>query len=550
MLALLIRLPAINNVLYVDEGHYANIKAYFSSQYYVENSLKPMDKEKAESYFAEKFNTIDSIAHHPPLGMALFTASAALLGKHTYSFRIIPLIFGLISIILIYLIAGMIYSKKTAIYSAALYAAAFYPVLSSLQTDLHGSIQTALFLTAAYFFFKHEKTEQKKWFYLSAAAAGLALLNVITGLFIFVITGAYMLIQNKNIIKTGIEMAKYLAVSAAVFSIFPIMSFMLNKDIFLRTLLGFSMLSQNINPRIIVFLLIWAGPLLLGLAALGMKKLRKQDSYFVVWLLLVLVSSIFTYSNASVDRYLMLAIAPLCLFSGKALGRTGFSAKHAITGAGIFLLFLALLEYLNFFRTQYIGHDLTSYIAMAKQLSWNFYFPITGPTGPTFGIAFSSIALSLILSGIMFALAAFFLIKKQTNLFRYGFVAFIAISLAFNTILLQEYLVPSAHPNISKANYELIKYYEENSLPEKVYTNNRALYWYLGKNSKTLFSYTEESMERTQSIISQGNITVMLIDFPKIPRTGYIWQHLKEYSCTLKKTAYSNSKETGYVYEC
>src|SRR3989338_7216367 len=90
MLALLIRLPAINNVLYVDEGHYANIKAYFSSQYYVENSLKPMDKEKAESYFAEKFNTIDSIAPHPPRGRALFTASAALPGNHTSPFRITP----------------------------------------------------------------------------------------------------------------------------------------------------------------------------------------------------------------------------------------------------------------------------------------------------------------------------------------------------------------------------------------------------------------------------------------------------------------------------
>ncbi len=550
---LLIRLLGFGQALYTDEAHYANIQAYFGSQYYIEHGLNAMQKGLSDQYFAEKFNTNPSISHHPPLSMALWAVSTFVFGDNTFAFRLVPLMFGIISIFLIYLLAKEMYGEKAGIISAAIAALAFYHILASLLVDVHGAIQFTFFIAAVYFFVKHEKTGKTRELIYSGALAGVALLNAYTGAFLFVMLSVYSLIKDRKVITTAKTIIKLSAVAAAVYSLFPIASFIFNKDLFLRTLLGAGILDLNINLRFLVFLFIWVGPLLLGLAALSLLRKKKEDLLFWVWIVVAALFNIFSYPNASLDRYFMVAIPAFIILAGRFLSEANLKSRHIYAGGIIFLAFYTFLLFLNLDKVQYLGHDLGSYISLASSLKWNFFFPITGPVGPTFGVSFSSIAYSLLISGIFAFAAATFVILKRPRLAKWALTIFIATSLAFNFLLVEEYLVHATHPNMSKTYYESVDYYEgmqqqDTLMPDKVYTNNRALFFYLDKTGLNLFSYTEETDQSTKQLIEQGNLTVMLFNFPKIPEDEPIWQYLN--SCKLEKTFYDKGQETGYVYVC
>lgn len=551
--ALLIRIIGVNTPLYTDEAHYTNIKPYFSSQYYVDYGLKPMEKNLSEQYFASKFDANPSISHHPPFSMALWAVSAFIFGKTSFAFRIVPLIFGLLSIFLVYLLAKHLYGEKAGLFSAALAAISFYSILSSLLVDVHGAIQMTMFLASVYFFLKHETSKETKHLIYSAVFAGLATLNSYTSIFLFAIITIYSLIKSRKM-ETFVKLLKFGAIAVATYSIFPILAFIFNRDVFLRTLITAGALAANINPRFLVFLGIWVGPLLLGLAALCLLKRRKEDLIFFIWIIVAATFCVFSSPNASLDRYFAVAVPAFIILAGRFLSEANLKDRHIYTGGIIFLLFYSLLLFLNLKNVSYLGHDLNNYIHLASSFKWNFFFPITGPVGPVFGVVFSSIAYSLIISVIYIVLSAAFITIKRVRLFRWALTIFIAVSLAFNVLLVEEYLIHAAHPDYNNAYSEAVNYYKanENVLPDKVYTNNRALFFCLNKTGLNLFSYTEETNARTKELIDAGNLTVILFNFPKIPDSEPIWGYLENANsnCGLKTTFYSKGQETGYVWVC
>ncbi len=542
--ALIIRLLGSNLVIYTDEAHYTNLAAYFNSGYFLTYGPEPMVPSLSIPYFAS-LGFFPAIPHHPPLSMALFLISNIFFDG-AFAFRIVPIVFGVLSIFMIYLLAEFVYGRRAAVISALLAAVSFYHILASVQLDQHGSTHFFFFLCAIYGYLRWERGRSVRWFIFGAVAAGLAMLNVYSAIFLFIALALYTFIQNREFVRSLIIMSVFSLISLLVYAVFPLFSFIYNRDIIIRTFLVAGLFQPVINARYIVFLLIWLGPLLLGLSVLSLRNATRKDIIFWLWILVGAIPLIFTDPNTSIDRYLMLTLPAFIILSGRFLSEIEVKRAHYALGVASFVLFYAFLMFLNL-NVEYYGHVLEDYIAMASSFHWNFFFPITGPSGPAFGVVFSSIAWSLIVSFMLLFNVVVLMFMRNSG-YKYFLFMFLGVTLAFSTVLAQEMLVGVAHPNYSDVNYELIRYYKEHSLPESVYTNNRALFYYLGKDGTKLHSFTETYPDETVSLISRGNITVIIFEFPKIPRDNVLWKSLQ--GCTLEKTAYSKGMEYGYIYRC
>ncbi len=543
--ALLIRLLGSNLVVYTDEAHYTNIDAYFNSRYFLTYGPAPMVASLSVPYFAS-LGFFPAIPHHPPLSMLLFLISNIFFDG-AFAFRIVPIIFGVLSIFMIYILAEFVYNRRVAFMAGILASVSFYHVLASIQIDQHGATHFFFFLVAIYGYLRWEQGRNITWFILGGVGAGLASLNVYSALFLFVTLALYTLIQNREIIRSVIIMSLFSFISLLIYSIFPIFSFLYNRDIIIRTFLVAGLFQPVINTRYIVFLLIWLGPLLIGLTLLSLRHATRKDIIFWLWIGAGGIPLIFTDQNTSIDRYFMLTIPAFIILSARFLAEVDLKKVQHIIGASSFVIFYAFLLFLNLYNVEYSAHVLENYIGMAASFHWNFFFPITGPSGPAFGVVFSSIAFSLIVSFFLLFNVLVLLYMRNLN-YKFFLSAFLGVALAFNVLLVQEMLLGIAHPSYSSVNYELIDYYKSHDLPSLVYTNNRALFYYLHKDATELYAYTETSLEDTSALLAAGNITVIIFEFPKIPREHVLWDLLK--GCTLEKTAYSKGMEYGYIYRC
>lgn len=147
-----------------------------------------------------------------PVWFYLTDISYRLFNVHLWSGRIMSIFFGSLSIIAIYLLAGLFFSKKAALVSAFLFAFSPYQLLwARIYMD-----ESLLFfvLLSAYLFIKDYKT--KKYITpISAIFLGIgALIKIISGLFI-VIFSVFLIISiynNRNdltLYKRGIRNAIY-----------------------------------------------------------------------------------------------------------------------------------------------------------------------------------------------------------------------------------------------------------------------------------------------------------------------------------------------------
>ena len=547
ILALLIRLFGIMQPLYDGEADMANFDGYFNSKYFLLHSSQEKDDY---SYFVEA-NIQPTRPHHPPLSVLLYGASWLLFGPSAASFRLVSILFGIAGLYFIYLIAEFLYNEKIALYSLVLAAFAFWHILASLQVGQHGALIIVFSLGAFYYFLRYEKWNKTKDFVISAVFLSLAFLTTYLAFILILVILVYYLLgaeSIKNIKKRILNLIPYFLISFALFSLFPIISYFTNFDIFLRTILGSGhVLSFIPSMRVVIFLMIWAGPLLLSLALLSLTKHRKEDNLFIITIIIFLLISIFTKSYASLDRYLMVIIPSLCILSGKFLAELRLNKKLACLFIITFAVFYIILLGMNLKGVDYLPHDLSGYIDRVKNLDFNFYFPITGPVGPTFGLSFSSIILPAIISAALFVLSL--ILIKNKKAFSILVMALIGVSFAFNAIITQEFLFNTAHPDISKIRYELIDYYRENKLAGNLYSNDLALWYYLDKKSfRDFYLFNDITLDELDSLIKTERGTIMVTQFPRIAEDSRLWQLISQ--CSLSKEFSSKNIVIGYVFYC
>jgi len=447
--------------------------------------------------------------------------------------KVLPFLFSLGSVFLTYLISKRLYGKATAQTATLLMLFCFWHILASQMLDSDGSIATLFYLLAALCLLdkrKHSTT-------LVGIFMGLALLTKYTaGMFMIVIT-AYLLM--KDGLKAHRPLIRIYLVAGAIFSVFPITSFLIGSDYFLNTLTHASGKLGMISPRVIVYLLIWATPLL-SMTPLY-QKLRRKEALFWLWALVPVIILGFGDSASAFGRYLMVIIPPLVILSARAIHTAKIPRSMTAVAVLFCLGVLALLGILNT-ATLYLPHNIGSYVSSALSLQWNFFFPITGPSGPTFGVSFASIAVSVILAGILFALAVSLRSRRY-------FALFLAAALAFNILLVTEYVFHPFHPDVPGVTREVIDYYQDNNLQGPIVTNTYSLSFYLGKKMDDLILKGYGFERDGYGVFDPGGFNghVLLIDFPIMPRDG-LWE--KAGQCEKVLTLASRGRDSAYIFRC
>jgi hypothetical protein len=523
LLAILVRIIGLNSILYVDESMWA---------------LEMIDY---------KYSSTPKYIPHPPVSLWIYKFFTDIFGLQTWSLRLIPLLFGLLTICLTYLMAKENYNTKTALFSLFLISFSFWHILASLQVDMDGSILSFMYIAVFYFFIKHQKLNNLKYLILAGIFIGISLFVKLSALFILLIVSAYILFKNSDIEQKVYEL---LLIGPSSFtSIFILLAiiFIINQEMFLKALTHASgYLSFIPNMRPFIYLLIWGTPLLVGLTVLSLIKLTKKEFLFIFWLTIPLSIYMFSEPISAFGRYLMVIIPPMCILGGNFLSKIKFNKKQIFIFFIVFLIFYIALFIFNVKSVNYTPHNIDEYISMAINFKWGFFFPITGPSGPTFGLSFYSIAISLI-SSFVFLILNIIYFRKQ--IFKLFLVIFLAISFSFNVFLVQEFLFSMTQPNISKVTYEIIDYYKKHNLPEHIYTNIKSLHFYLNKTKSIKYFYPADTEIGVfnESITAKPS-TILIVDFPKIPKKTRLWQIIN--NCKKMKIVYSKNIPTGYVFVC
>jgi hypothetical protein len=106
------------------------------------------DEYKAVMGAEQTLKEAGSIFLHPPLQALLFRFDAIVFGSELM--RVLPLLFGIVSALLLFLVVKRRIDTRAAFFSVFLYAASFYGIWSSLMIDVDGAILPTFFLLALY----------------------------------------------------------------------------------------------------------------------------------------------------------------------------------------------------------------------------------------------------------------------------------------------------------------------------------------------------------------------------------------------------------------
>src|SRR3989344_7225966 len=122
-----------------------------------------------------------SFLTHPPLTAFLLRADALVFGGE--NLRIMPLMFGFISAVLLFFVVRRRFDERAAMWALFLYAVSFYGIWSSLMLDTDGAILPTFFLLSVYSY------DRRRWWLLCLAL----LLGLMVKLSFILVVGALLI---------------------------------------------------------------------------------------------------------------------------------------------------------------------------------------------------------------------------------------------------------------------------------------------------------------------------------------------------------------------
>jgi hypothetical protein len=533
ILSVLIKISALNLAMYDDESNYG-----FSITNADELGFNPH--------------------YYSPITMQLLGIFfTALFGIATYVFRLVPFIISFFTIAIVYLFAKEHYNKKTALISVFLLLVSFYFTLASLQIDIEGSLVTLFILSTFYCFTKSEKTKKLNWRILTGIFLALSLISKHNAIIVVLILGLYSLFKNKKILKTIYELFVPFMTGFVIYLIYIILSFVHDPNHVNYLLFGASRPAIGLTLLSPIIFMFWATPLLIVPALLAIKNKKRENNIFIFWIIVTILFNTFVISKGDFSRYYMHLIPAMVILGASYLSKIKFT-KSDIKKIGLFTtLFFVLLYIINMFDLKYVSRITSDYINEIISLNFNFLFSYTTSSGPLFGVSFATIMLTLILS-IIFILCV--LSCKNKKFAKLCLISFLAISLAFNILLIQEYIFHVQGPNPSETTYEMLDYFKENNLNYPVYSNNEAILFYLNNsywlsntqqsNVRGLDDYEQDYSDIHESVVrlKKTNGTILLLNWPYIPERSPALDVAS--NCELDKVFYSKNYKMGMVYVC
>ncbi|MFA4819929.1 MAG: glycosyltransferase family 39 protein [Candidatus Aenigmatarchaeota archaeon] len=293
---------------------------------------------------------------HPPMRVVLYSLWAAMFGFSNAIMILLPIIFGLLSIVFIYFIGKKLYSERVGLIAAAIAAIIRYHFYGSVI----GFGDNFLMFTVAasmYFFYMYAKTAKNKYiilFFIPTVLGFLTKLSVVTTIPIFFVF-AIIYRDKIRLVRTIALIILATAVSfVAIYFSYPITeSFtgVSNNDFnffdsYIGTFFAATKGYQDIIYEKSFYLssYVWQfTPFFAALIILSATRLKRDRSYYVLasWLAITFLVG-FLSSGQDFQRFMVIGIAPAILLVAKYVSDLKFFKKDlkliGLLGLLVFLL--------------------------------------------------------------------------------------------------------------------------------------------------------------------------------------------------------------------
>lgn len=468
LLFLFVRIPGIHASYYQDE--FKNVVAS-------ETSLAA----------ASEFFT------HPPLTALLLRTDAVIFGGS--AMRVLPLLFGILSVLLLFIVVRRRVDERSALWSAALYAVSFYGVWSSLMVDTDGAILPTLFLASVYAYDRLRESQDRKLFW-----SGLLVLVLVTGLmvklsFILVIVALLgdVLIEHRQLIRLRhfkIISAGFVGISVFLAIVFFGISF-INPFFQFGGMIAHARAYMHFADRNYLQVLVQAvkavyylSPLLLAPLVFLSRDLLEKARVFVVYLALgfIFYFILFDFSRGALDKYLMFSIIPLCVLSGVVFSR--FLKKPFLlyqAGIVVGVLSAALVIGAAFVPQAVVPlYPKSAWFLSVLHGHLNVLTPFNGGSGPLgFYVSFLVIFLGYLLSFFVVSIGFFIPRWRQGAL-----IAVLFVGLSYNALFIEEFSFGKIHGSAPTTLAAALSFIEHSDASKKIITYNDIGAYELSKMGK------------------------------------------------------------------
>lgn len=500
----------------------------------------------------------DVFIPHPPVGELIYKTAGRLVGFDIH-FRMVPLFFGTINLLLLFYFLRRFFGKKEAFIGITIWTLSYFSVLASLIVDTDGQVMPFFFLLGliSYYHLKKDYYDYKWWLFLVISL----LLGFLVKLSFSLAIGAIILDflwskKDKFTLKQYLLYGGYVAggiitlfvllyVSKFFFSFFDFDKSLTYWKHFLVIDRGWMQTAIQCVKSVF-----YASPFLVLIPLFKPKLVFEKTRVFVLFLVLAFTFYIvlFDFSIGALDRYLQLIILPLTVMSSVVIGSVVFSnekrTKEFILLGVIFALVLFLLQSIP--HVVYALHPKSEWISRVISLKWNFLYPFSGGSGPLgFYISFLFLGLSWFVSVVALALSYI-----KYNLKNVLIVFLIPIGLVYNLTFTLEYLFGYQNGSAPRLLIGVVEFIKDNEDIKKVtvYNDNGGDdIQKIGKYRRRL--YTDPKFDVVEKVknLNFYKEHYLEIDIPQVDPKSVYRKFFDSCEVIYKKT---DKKISATVYDC
>ncbi len=496
---------------------------------------------------------------HPPLSGFIYRTAGHIVGYDVH-FRYVPLFFGTLNLLLLYVLMRMLYGKRTALIAAGIWSISYFSILASLMVDTDGEILPFFFLLALIGYEKVKHTPvgaRARWVAMLIAACVLGMLVKLSFvLAIGAIAADFLWSQKQRITKkdmmhyTGyafvaaLLLVLLLLAAPHIFPFFHLGQSLTYWEHFFKFNRGWFQTAIQCVKGIL-----YASPLLLvPFFAPREVFARLRPFFFFLGFAFLFYMVIFDFSTGVHDRYLQLIVLPLTVFAaaaiavvfGDELEKPSETTKVYILAGLAAALAISLLQFLPHYIPPL--HPKSDWIHRVLTLKWSFVFPFHGGSGPLgFYVSFLYIGLSWIVCTLLLVIA-----RRKPEMRKHLLAFFIPLALMYNFAFIEEYHFGIINGSAPKLLAGAVDFMKNNGDITQVVTyndNGGDDIRRLGKYERRL--YVDPKFNTDAKVMTFNNHFFQL-DVPR-PPDGPYWHSFDTCRVIYKAT---DQKMSATIYDC
>lgn len=511
----------------------------------------------------------DLSSPHPPIMEFALSSAGKFFGYE--NLRVVPLIFSILNLWLVYLLALRLSGgRKTAYLAVGFFIISVYGLIANLQIDIDGAILPFFVLSSYYFYLKVTVDKDKRfiWLFLAAIVGGFLAKISFLLFFVALVVHHLLILYRSKRFKVEIKKLAFSFISLILLALAVYVFYNFENSRILEYAAGFKVFNFGSRSYFDLFLrlfkfFIWLSPFLVLPVMAGLFK-REIFVRHRVWFIyaifnLVFYLVIFDFTRLPIERYFMFIIAPAVLISADILSSfisrintfdrlsinpeqsRRINKKYLFLSLGGFLLLLIITALASYEILPL--NPKVAYLDSLKSLNFNFLIPLTGGSGPIgFYVSAQFILWAWLVSFV--ALLASFFAKKYREIF---IMIFIIFGVGYNILLSSEHLFGNLYGSVDGITKKSVDYVINNKEIEGVITYYDAGVYYLKlKNKYDSRFYTAPTRDYTIKLTEyRGHY--LIVDFPAVDKKSEYWRLISR--CNLDKK-FTDKYVESYVFDC